>query len=467
MIKNRLGKFVGIIGAVASIVALLITLNSNNSATIILKNWANYSLNIPIYLFVILIVIIYILVKFSLSGSHAQSIPSDGHSVMQYMIKNKLIDKSTNLDLCHYTAETIIAPWRTILEEHNGIINIRMMVRRPETDDNKRKISEGCLDTIKEIYGINPKVNIDVRFYNNDPLIRYQMFYNKKKQKCIVGVYRYDSTHKMKFIGAEKNAMLVLNTKERRNKIIVESMHSRYQYLWGKMSALRAVVFDMDGVLVDSMRFHYMSWKEAFIREKVKFDEIEFRKDIYYLEGKPGSATVEELYHKYMKKYPTENLLQKIVDIKRTVFQKFIPQIKPFEGVKDVLDYLQSCDVPLAVVTGSNRKSAEMILNRCFPNIFNIVVSGSDLERGKPDALPFSTAVKKLNIDNPDQCLAIENAPLGVQSARSAKIPVYGLLLDSPLKPRHLEDCGALRVFHSHFKLLEGLKSIKFCELNR
>lgn len=468
MYRSLIFQMIGLVGALASIIALIHSLFPNFMPT----TWLSNQLILPAYLFAFLFLLISVLLLISgrllFSYIYHHTLPADSNAVMNYIEKYKLIEKMTNLDICHYTAETIVTPWRAKLEDQKVNLSIRLMVRRPEIDSNKHSISEGCLDTIKEIAAQNKNINIDVRFYNDPPLIRYQRFYNQQMSTCIVGCYRYDKSHNMKFVGAEKNAMIILKQNRRREGLIIKSMHSRFEYLWNHSSSLRAVIFDMDGVLINSMQYHFTSWKQAFTESNVQFDEHEFRKDIYLFEGKKGNDIARELLIKYSgSKNPSEELINKIVERKKAVFHSKSDQIEPITGVYELLEYLVSRKVPLAVVTGTTRKSAEETLNRLFPNTFQIIVSSSDVARGKPDPLPFLTAVKKLRIQKADQCLVIENAPLGVISARKAGIPVMCILVDSPLLPKDLEEEGALKVFQSHYKLLDEIKSIRFCDLKR
>lgn len=465
MYRSILIQVVGFLGAFASIITLI----GSHYPNLLPFSWLNSSLTVPMYAVSILLGLMSILVLVSgrLLYFHIyhHTIPADARSVMEYMLRNKLLNDITNLDICHYTAETITTPWREDLEEHQESLNIRLMVRRPETDPNKHRVAEGCLDTVREIAKRNSNLNIDVRFYNDNPLLRCQMFYNENIATCIAGIYRHDPKHPMRFVGAEKNVMLVLKKNRRREKAVIEAIKSRFDYFWGYLSPLRAVIFDMDGVLINSMGYHFQAWKEACIYAGIQIRESELRKEVYQLEGKKGESTAIEFYKKYADTTPDEEMVKDVVKKKHEVFLELSSEIKPFEGVHEVLDYLRSRGVPLAVVTGTVREAVDKTINNIFPNVFSVVVSGSDVERGKPDPLPFITAAEKLRIGNSDQCLVIENSPLGVQAANSAGIPVYCLLIDSPLDPRDLEQHGAIHVYASHFRLLEKLKSMTFNDL--
>jgi len=454
---------IGIVGGLASILAFLQSVFPG----VLSGKWMFTRVNLPVFVLALLLgitsVAVFWLGRFVYSHHHHHILPSDARSIMNYMLKNRLLDKSKRLDLCLYTAETLVTPWRAELQAHGSELDIRLLVRRPETDSKKHKLAEGCLDTVQEIAKANPKLNIDVRFYSHDPLLRLQI-YEGGSLTCLAGLYRYDADHPMHFVGAEQNSMMVLKESRLRDREIISAIQSRFEHQWQTSTALRAVIFDMDGVLVNSMRYHHQSWAEAFKKAGVKFEEEPFRSDIYRLEGTQGDATVKELYKKYTGALPDGEMTAEIEKNKDKIYLELSHQASPFPGIFELLSFLKKLEVPLAVVTGTPRPAAKKILDTLFPGIFNILVSGSDVTKGKPHPLPFLTALEKLHIGNHDQCLVIENAPMGVKSAVAADIPVYGLLVDSPLDPKQLLDEGAKRVFHSHANLQQTLSQIHFAQ---
>ena len=259
--------------------------------------------------------------------------------------------------------------------------------------------------------------------------------------------------------------MVILKSDRKREENAIRALHSRFEYEWSRLSPLRAVIFDMDGTLVNSMSLHLRAWREAFLAAKVSIDEEEFKRDVYRLEGLKAEQTDHVLFIKYKGKEPKKRLVQKIVDDKKQLHLQLAASAKPFKGVLKILDLLKSLGVPLAVVTGTPREVAESTVERHFPGRFRVIVSESDVTKGKPDALPFLTAAKQLQIGNRDQCLAVENAPLGVQAAVAAGIPVYSILMNSPLEPSDLRNAGANRVFFSYAELLPAISELRFREL--
>ncbi len=112
---------------------------------------------------------------------------------------------------------------------------------------------------------------------------------------------------------------------------------------------------------------------------------------------------------------------------KREVFAR-INKVGVFEGIYECLDFLKKRCL-LGVVSGSDKGAVMEFIERFFPDTFDAVVTGNDVKKGKPSPEPYLKAVKMLGISN-DECIVIENAPLGVKSAKSAglfciAIPTY------------------------------------------
>ena len=184
----------------------------------------------------------------------------------------------------------------------------------------------------------------------------------------------------------------------------------------------RAIIFDMDGVLVDSMPDHAEAWKQAFEASDIKIE----RRDIYELEGSNHKQIVELIFRRFGRN-PTNEDIQELGSRKIEIFDK-IEHVKPFEEVNELLKQLAP-KYKLAVVSGSNRKTVHDLMNKFFPDKFQVIITGDDVLKSKPDPEPYLKAVEKLGVPK-EQCLVIENAPLGIRSAKSAglrciAIPTY------------------------------------------
>lgn len=186
---------------------------------------------------------------------------------------------------------------------------------------------------------------------------------------------------------------------------------------------MRGVIFDLDGVLVDSMPSHSLSWVQAF--RYVAGIEID-RRMLYVLEGMRGAELVEKIFTKAGADMP---LAARVIQEKDRIFNA-MERPRPFEGVREMIRELHCAK---AVVSGSNRRDVESFLDEIADRkSFDAVVTADDISRGKPDPLAFTTALAKLHL-KPSQAVVVENAPLGAKAAANADIPCYVVLNSTPL----------------------------------
>lgn len=175
---------------------------------------------------------------------------------------------------------------------------------------------------------------------------------------------------------------------------------------------MKAIIFDMDGVLVDSMPYHAEAWKQAFATAGI---EVE-KRDIYELEGSNHMQTVDIIFRRFGR-VPTDKDAKELSSRKIEIFNR-IEQVMPFDGIKELLADLAPV-YRLAVVSGSNRNTVHGLMNKFFPGAFQVIITGDDVKKSKPDPEPYLKAIEKLGVQKED-CIVIENAPLGIRSAKSA-----------------------------------------------
>lgn len=178
----------------------------------------------------------------------------------------------------------------------------------------------------------------------------------------------------------------------------------------------RAVLFDMDGVISDTMPLHYEAWNRAFEPYGVKVNPM----DVYTREGQPTTTMVKAIAEAKGRNISPEDL-RKIVDEKSRLFKQMVGERgRLFDGVRETLRMLHNNGVKLALVTGSKMDDVKSVLAKLeLEHTFDVIVSGDDIEKGKPSPDPYLKAIEKLGIPKLD-CVVIENAPLGIKSAKAA-----------------------------------------------
>jgi len=193
---------------------------------------------------------------------------------------------------------------------------------------------------------------------------------------------------------------------------------------------MKGILFDMDGVLIDAMPYHAEAFRIAF--EEKANQEID-KRDVFLLEGMPSNDLVREIFKKINKseRQIEAGLVKDISKRKGQVFKE-IQKAKAFEGVTELIGSLDCDDCLKAVVSGASKQEVKSLLEENNLNNLDILITGEDLEDGKPDPEPFQTALRKLNL-KPSEAIIVENAPLGIESAIRAGVRYIVTLNNTPL----------------------------------
>ncbi len=192
---------------------------------------------------------------------------------------------------------------------------------------------------------------------------------------------------------------------------------------------MKGILFDMDGVLIDAMPFHAEAVKIA-IKEQTNTD-ID-KKIVYQLEGMPTNELVQEIFKSHINKKIDNELIEIISQRKKQIFKE-IQNTQLIDGVNDLLKELNECNCLKAIVTGAAKNEIETTIDKLIGlKNFDIVISGDDIDEGKPHSTPFVKALQKMNL-KPSECIVVENAPLGVEAANKAGIKCIITLNNTPI----------------------------------
>jgi len=211
---------------------------------------------------------------------------------------------------------------------------------------------------------------------------------------------------------------------------------------------LKALIFDVDGVLVDSMPYHADAWKTVLSEVGVHIT----RQDIYEIEGSNHVGVIQLMFEK-AGRTPQPHHFDELPPKKREIFFR-INKVKVFDDIGKCLNLLKKRYL-LAVVSGADRAIVHSILDRFFPGVFDAVVTGEDVQHGKPSPEPYLKAVGMLNVQK-DECIVIENAPMGVESAKRAGL--YCIAVPTHVEPDKLKNADM--VFEDHTALSRYLADL-------
>lgn len=218
----------------------------------------------------------------------------------------------------------------------------------------------------------------------------------------------------------------------------------------------KAIFFDMDGVLFDSMKFHARAWTKAMNDIGISFTEYEG----YMNEGRTGHSTIDMAFNREHGRKATEDEKQEIYRIKSNYFESY-GQSPTIPFAHDLLRKVKNQGLEIFLVTGSGQASLLDGLQLHFPGIFikERMVTAFDVKQGKPFPEPYLKALAKSKVQ-PWEVVVIENAPLGVQSSVAAGL--FTIAVNTgPLDKNVLFDSGAQIVFDSMENLYKTWDS--FC----
>lgn len=193
----------------------------------------------------------------------------------------------------------------------------------------------------------------------------------------------------------------------------------------------KAVIFDLDGVICFTDRFHYQAWKALADRLGIYFDEkINDR-----LRGVSRMASLEIILERATEAY-TQEQKEAFAEEKNNTYRELLKNMSPADltdEVKNTLIELRNRGYKLSI--GSSSKNTKFILERIgLGDFFDAIADGTDITHSKPDPEVFLCSAKKIGMD-PADCVVVEDAKAGIQAAKAAGMTALALHGDA-------ENCG-------------------------
>ena len=211
---------------------------------------------------------------------------------------------------------------------------------------------------------------------------------------------------------------------------------------------VKAVIFDLDGVILSTDDFHYRAWKQLADREGITFDrEINER-----LRGVSRMESLAIILERAEKEYTKDEKLE-MATFKNDVYRESLSQLKPadiFPGVTDFLAVLKERGIRSAI--GSSSKNARFILERTgMQDAFDAISDGTNITNSKPDPEVFLKAAEMMGVA-PESCLVVEDADSGVEAAKAAGMTALGV---GPAASHELADYRAENLQNFDLAMLE------------
>ena len=205
----------------------------------------------------------------------------------------------------------------------------------------------------------------------------------------------------------------------------------------------KAVLFDMDGVLYDSMPNHAIAWQQSM----AQFGITMTADDAYATEGARGVDTIRKMVKRQQDRDIDEAEAQKMYDVKSHIFHE-LPEAPVMPGILDLLHQIQEGGIQIGVVTGSGQKPLIRRILKDFGAFVDEdhITTAYDVRRGKPKPDPYLMGLRKAGLLQPNEAFVVENAPLGIRAGVAARI--FTIAVNTgPLPAQTLLDANADLLF--------------------
>ena len=181
---------------------------------------------------------------------------------------------------------------------------------------------------------------------------------------------------------------------------------------------IKAIIFDMDGLMIDSERVTFECYQEILKDMNLTMDE-EFYKTLL---GKPLKGIYQRFYDVYGNDFPIEDVIK---DVHALMAKRFETEGVPIKtGLKSLLEYLKENNYKTIVATSSNRDRVDTILSQAqITDYFDDSICGDEVTKGKPNPEVFLKSCQKLGV-NVDEAIVLEDSEAGIQASYDAGIKV-------------------------------------------
>jgi beta-phosphoglucomutase len=182
-------------------------------------------------------------------------------------------------------------------------------------------------------------------------------------------------------------------------------------YVWRQSK--KAILWDMDGVIADSYSFHFAAWQETFAKRGIKFTKEDFTK----LFGTRNDFIIGSIMGRELPERDVKIMVQEKEEKFR---RKAAGNIKPFPGAVRLLNAIKKGNFKLGLVSSTPKENIDLVLSELnLEGMFDCIVFGQEVSESKPSPQIYLLAARELEV-TPNDCLVIEDSPLGVKAAKTA-----------------------------------------------
>jgi beta-phosphoglucomutase len=210
------------------------------------------------------------------------------------------------------------------------------------------------------------------------------------------------------------------------------------------MKSIRAVIFDLDGVIVSTDEYHFQAWKQLANSLGIPFG----RESNDRIRGVSRMESLEIVLEKSGKRYSLEEK-REMAERKNTYYRELLKRVSPSEILPGVIEMIKALkDRGVKIAIGSSSKNARAILRAVgLEDEFDVITDGNHVTRSKPDPEVFTIAAMRLGF-SPEECLVVEDAEAGVEAGLAAGMSVLavGAATGHPRATRLAENLSCVTV---------------------
>jgi beta-phosphoglucomutase len=202
---------------------------------------------------------------------------------------------------------------------------------------------------------------------------------------------------------------------------------------------IKGALFDLDGVIADTLHYHYLAWQHMFAKRGGSVREL----TVLLHEGRASREILPTLMAESGVRIP-EQEWHGFIEEKRAYFRSIV-QVGYYPGAFETIEALKTRGFRVALVTACALKNMQHALGREQQRHFDFIITGDEVPRAKPNPDPYLIAARQLGL-KAEECVVVENAPLGIEAAKNAGM--YCVAVETTLGREHLKlaDCVVARI---------------------